>query len=167
MKSARVVPRCVPALFFLAGCMGTPIGPDPESGDSIAVQRTHPDNRGKKHEPDPTESALTPQWAWYRLALADEFDPLSRFGLDGQQVLLQTDSTITSWGADYWGYWDEPFTIEGDVVSYTVGLTHTTYTFVPLVGDGFDVTRTLVVQPYLSGEPTTTLTHVGMFEPER
>jgi hypothetical protein len=165
MKSARVVPCCALAVFFLVGCM-TPIAPDTESGDGIAAQRTYPNKRGKKHESDSTPPAPTPQWAWYRLALADEFDPLSRFGLDGQQVLLQTDSTITSWGTDYWGYWDEPFMMEDNVLSYTVGLSHTTYTFLPLAGEGFDVTRTIVVQPYLVGEPTTTVTHVGVFEPE-
>lgn len=112
--------------------------------------------------PDPNQD---PFIATYQLHQADDFDPLYRFSISqsGQLMLLETDPTVTSWGTDYWGYWSDPFPYANNEVNYIIGLTNTTYQFQPLPGNKIDVTKILIVQPYPSGTPTTTVTHPGVY----
>jgi hypothetical protein len=90
-----------------------------------------------------------------------DFDPLYQFGKTGGSVLLRSDPDVGLWGEDYYGYWAEPFALDGNSLSYIIGLTHTTYDFEPLADGSVDIVKTLVVQPYLGGSPTTTVTEVG------
>lgn len=101
----------------------------------------------------------------YALFQAVDNDPLFRISISesGDLMLLETDPSVTSWGSDYWGFWSDPFDYVNMEVSYTIGLTHTTYHFEQLPGNKMDVTKTLVVQPYPSGEPTTMVTHPGVY----
>lgn len=156
-----------PLVLLACDAPVAPVAPAVPAGitDQVAEGRGQ---RGKKPKPDPEppDSEPVPPYAWYELTAAADVDPLHRFGLAEQTAKLETDPTVAGWGTDYWGYWSEPFPFDGRVVRYTIGLTHTTYELSPLAGGGFDVTKTLVVQPYLGGEPTTTVTHVGVFAPE-
>ena len=113
-------------------------------------------------EPDPNED---PFIKTYQLFQAIDGDPLYKFSISqsGQLMLLETDPTITSWGTNYWGYWSDPFAYSNHEVNYIIGLTNTTYRFQELPGNKFDVTKTLVVQPYPTGTPTTTETHPGIY----
>jgi hypothetical protein len=115
-------------------------------------------------EPTPAEPQPTPAPQHYQLSVRDAFDPLYRFTWSGNEVLLQTDPTVTVWGTDYWGYWKNPFPLTGDAAIIRVGLTVTTYEFSHLSDGTVDVTKTLVVTPYQGGAPTTTVTHVGIFQ---
>jgi hypothetical protein len=140
---------------------------DPSPGQDMLVAQFA--KGGKKKNPPPTpepEPDPEPNYLWYVEAVNDDYDPLYRFGIEGDEVLLRTDPSVTSWGEDFWGYWDEPYTMVDNKVIYTIGLTHTTYTFVPLPSGGFDVRRRLIRQPYPVGTPDTTFTHVGIFERE-
>ena len=140
---------------------------DPAPGlEDPAPQFAKGGKKKKKDPPPPPPPEPEPDYAWYVEVVNYDYDPLYRFGIDQDRVLLRTDPTVTSWGEDYWGYWDEPYTMVDNKVAYTIGLTHTTYTFDPLPSGGFDVSRRLIRQPYPSGTPDTTFTHVGIFEPQ-
>jgi len=159
--------RALPAILlttivvFLAAACETDVV-DPAPGlDAPAAQFAR---GGKKKDPPPPEPE--PDYVWYVEVVNYDYDPLYRFGIDQDEVLLRTDPTVTTWGEDFWGYWDEPYTKVDNKVMYTIGLTHTTYTFDPLPGGGFDVSRRLIRQPYPIGTPDTTFTHVGIFERE-
>ena len=78
-------------------------------------------------------------------------------------MLFETDPTVTTWGTDYWGYWDEPYTYANGEVEYFIGLTYTVYEFTQVSSNTIDVTKTLVVTPYLGGTATTTVTHPGTY----
>lgn len=150
-------------LLAAGGCESGPMAPDSGAHDGLAPQFA---KGGRKTKDEPTAPEPTPGYVWYSKVASYDYDPLSRYGQDGDQVLLQTDPTVTSWGTDYWGYWSDPYTMVGNTVQYTIGLTHTTYTFSVLADGRIDVSRTLVTQPYPSGDPVTTETHVGIFERE-
>lgn len=118
--------------------------------------------KGGNNQNDP---GVNPFVITYQLYEADDNDPLFRFSISqsGELILLETDATVASWGTDYWGYWSDPFPYANNEVNYIIGLTNTTYQFQPLPGDKIDVTKTLIVQPYPSGTPTTTITHPGVY----
>jgi hypothetical protein len=118
--------------------------------------------KGKNRDIKPVEDTLG---TTYQLYLADDFDPLYKFTISpsGDLMLLETNPTVTSWGTNYWGYWSDPFLYANNEVNYIIGLTNTTYRFQPLPGNKMDVTKTLIVQPYPSGPPTTTETHPGVY----
>ena len=140
---------------------------DPAPGLDAQAQLGKGGKKKKDPPPEPPPPEPEPGYAWYGETVDFDADPLYRFGIEGNQVLLRTDPTVTSWGEDYWGYWDEPYAMVDDKVEYTIGLTHTTYTFDALSGGGYDVSKRLIVTPYSSnGTPDTTFTHVGIFEPE-
>ena len=101
----------------------------------------------------------------YQLVERDDFDPLWRFTKSGNSMQFETDPSVTSWGTDYWGYWRNPYTLSNDnTVNYIIGLTNTTYTFTIQADGKVDVAKTLIVNPYLGGSPTTTITHMGLYE---
>ena len=166
-RDVRMLPAVLLAtlvVFVAAACEADLLDPDP--GLDVQAQFA---KGGKKKPPPPEPPAPDPEpgYAWYLESVDYDYDPLYRFGIDGTQVLLRTDPGVTSWGEDYWGYWAEPYTMVDNQVVYTVGLTHTAYTFDPLSGGGFDVSKRLIVTPYSSsGVPDTTFTHVGIFEPD-
>jgi hypothetical protein len=138
---------------------------DPNTGLDVPAQFA---KGGKKKDPppEPPPPEPEPDYVWHVEVVDYDYDPLHRFGIDGEEVLLRTDPTVTSWGEDYWGYWDDPYTMVDNQVIYTIGLTHVTYTFNPLEGGGFDVFRRLLVTRHYTGPTDTTFTHVGIFEPE-
>ncbi len=168
-RALRTLPAILLAAFVAlvaTGCEANVFAPD----SGLDVQAQFAKGGKKKSAPPPSEPPPPepePDYAWYVESVDYDYDPLHRFGIDGDQVLLRTDPTVTGWGEDSWGYWDEPYTMVDGEVIYTIGLTHTTYTFDPVSGGGFDVFRRLIVAPYSStGAPDTTFTHVGIFEPE-
>lgn len=118
------------------------------------------DDNGGNQDPEIIEYAAT-----YEIYRAVDHDPLYRFSIStsGDLMLFQTDSTVTSWGSDYWGYWSDPYDYLNGQVEYIIGLTHTTYIFDPLPNDKFDVTKILVVTPYTGGPATTTITNPGIY----
>jgi len=120
--------------------------------------------KGKGTIPDPEPDPI-PFVKTYQLFQAVDWDPLYKFSISesGQLMLLETDSTVTSWGSNYWGYWSDPFVYSNNEVNYIIGLTNTTYRFQALPDNKIDVTKTLIVQPYPSGTPTTTETHPGIY----
>jgi hypothetical protein len=122
----------------------------------------HKDDEGDPN-PDPTPDPFV---VTYQLYQADDSDPLFRFSISesGELMLLETNPTVTSWGTDYWGYWSDPFPYANNKVNYTIGLSNTTYQFQSLPDNKIDVTKILVVQPYLSGTPTTSKSHPGVYE---
>jgi hypothetical protein len=111
-------------------------------------------------DPDPIEYDAT-----YQITEYDEFDALYRFSIcvEGDLMLLQTDSTITHWGTGYWGAWADPYPYADGIVHYIKGLSEVTYEFVGLPGDMLDVSKTLSVTDYLSGHVTTTYKHIGIY----
>jgi len=122
--------------------------------------------KGKGNIPDPEpEPDPDPFVTTYQLFQAIDSDPLYKFSISqsGQLMLLETDPSITSWGTNYWGYWSDPFLYANNEVNYIIGLTNTTYRFQSLPDNKIDVTKTLIVQPYPSGTPTTTETHPGIY----
>ena len=170
MKASFVRALTLVAVLLVAACDLGPLAPAPET--AVAPPSEARRGGGKKPkpnedpEPDPEpEPDPVPDGSTWQLEAPDDHDPLWRFTRSGNQMLLQTDPSVTSWGTDYWGYWSDPFAIDGQDVAYTIGLTHTTYTFVDQPDGRIDVTKTLIVQPYLGGSPTTTVTHVGVFAP--
>jgi len=170
-REVRTLPAILLATFVVlvaTACETNVLDPDP--GLDVQAQFAKGGKKGRpQQEPPPPEPEPEPQpdYAWYVEVVDYDYDPLYRFGIEGDQVLLRTDPAVTSWGEDYWGYWDEPYTMVDNQVTYTIGLTHTTYTFNPVSGEGFDVFKRLIVTPYSSnGVPDTTFTHVGIFEPE-
>ena len=127
-------------------------------------------NKGKPKDDDPVEDPIVdpepdPFVTTYQLFQADDSDPLFRFSISesGELMLLETNPEVTSWGTNYWGYWSDPFLYENDQVNYIIGLTNTTYQFKLLHDNKIEVTKTLIVQPYPSGEPTTTITRPGVY----
>ena len=70
--------------------------------------------RAVDRDPEPE-----PDYVWYVEVVNYDYDPLYRFGIEGDEVLLRTDPTVTTWGEDYWGYWDEPYTMVNNQVFYT------------------------------------------------
>ena len=168
-RTGRTLPAVLLTAFvvlFAAACESHIV--DPTLGpEALVPQFAKSGKKGKKNDPPPPEPEPEPDYVWYVEVVNYDYDPLYRFGIEGDEVLLRTDPTVTTWGEDYWGYWDEPYTMVDNEVIYTIGLTHTTYTFAPLPSSGFDVSRRLITQPYSStGTPDTTFTHVGIFEPE-
>ena len=122
--------------------------------------------KGKNNDDDGGNNQDTIHYAsTYQITAYDEFDPLYRFSFSdaGDLVLLQTDSTVTHWGTDYWGSWADPYPYLDGIVHYFNGLTEVTYDFESLSGDMFDVNKTLSVTEYLSGNVTTTYKHIGIF----
>jgi hypothetical protein len=99
------------------------------------------------------------------LSNVDDADPLYQFAFNssGTQVMFYTDSTITHWGTDYWGYWDEPYIVEDGVVSYTIGLSSTTYLFEDIGNNTFLVSKIVVTSPYNGGPSNTTETTPGEY----
>jgi len=184
MKTPHVLSVAALALFLASGSEANPMLPGADQDlDGISLPSAEargdrgekgPKEKDPKPEPEPEpqpepepepDPEPIPGGAQYQLAEVDDFDPLWRFTVSGNHVLLQTDPSITSWGTDYWSYWSDPYAFHDGVVDYTVGLTHTTYVFTPLGDDRYDVTKTLVVQPYNGGGPTTTVTHPGIYGP--
>lgn len=167
-RERRTIPAILLATFVVlvaTACETHVFDPDP--GLDVQAQFAKGGKKKNNPPPEPPPPEPEPDYAWYVESVDYDYDPLYRFGIEGDQVLLRTDPTVTSWGEDYWGYWDEPYAMVDDKVVYRIGLTHTTYTFNPLSGGGFDVFKRLIVTPYSSnGVPDTTFTHVGIFEPE-
>lgn len=123
-------------------------------------------NKGKPKGDDPIEDPeQDPFVSTYQLLQAHDSDPLFRFSIaqSGELMLLETDPEVTSWGSDYWGYWSDPFLYENGEVNYIIGLTNTTYQFQLLQNNNIEVTKILIVQPYPSGNPTTTITRPGVY----
>ena len=128
-------------------------------------------NKGKPKGDDPVEDPVVdpepdPFVTTYQLFQAQDSDPLFRFSVSqsGELMLLETDPGVTSWGTDYWGYWSDPFLYENGEVNYINGLTNTTYQFNMLPDNKIEVTKILIVQPYPSGDPTTTVTRPGVYD---
>jgi hypothetical protein len=175
MKRSHILPAVVFGLVLSTSCDADPVAPDSEgpaiSASDPAVDlsrrrwRTRPSPTPAPQptppEPEPTPAPQTS--TTYQLSVRDAFDPLYRFTQSGNEVLLQTDPTVTFWGTDYWGYWKNPFPMTGNAVVIRIGLTVTTYDFTPRSDGTIDVLKTLVVTPYQGGAPTTTVTHVGIF----
>jgi hypothetical protein len=141
-----------------------------ETVDQEYLTKGNGKNKGKPKKDDPVEDPVVdpepdPFVTTYQLLQADDSDPLFRFSISqsGELMLLETDPEVTSWGTDYWGYWSDPFLYENGEVNYIIGLTNTTYQFQPLQDNKMEVTKTLIVQPYPSGDPTTTITRPGVY----
>lgn len=102
---------------------------------------------------------------WFQASQVIDPDPLYRFSISqsGSAMMLETDPTITSWGTDYWGYWDEDFPFVNNKVDYTFGLGNTVYTFTQVSPGVYDVTKKLVVSSYNSNTVTTTYSHPGIY----
>lgn len=169
MRIRNLLAFTVLTLVGATACEMGPLAPDTDriAPTGLPAKKGNKPDKGTRpprDEPEP-EPEPTPQYVWYQVSAYDDADPLYRFGIDNELgiIRLETDPSVTSWGTDYWGYWSDPFPFDGSSVSYTNGLSHTTYTFVPSLGGGLDVTKTVVVDPYLGGEPTTTVKHVGVF----
>ncbi|UCF64411.1 MAG: hypothetical protein JSW33_00875 [bacterium] len=158
--------------FFMAALLISSCEKDLNSptDEILSSNKISPNNlkkgkgKGKASDPEP-DPGEDPFIRTYQLFEAIDGDPLYKFSISqsDQLIWLETDPTITSWGATYWGYWSDPFVYSNHEVNYIIGLTHTTYRFQELPGNKFDVTKTLVVQPYPSGSPTTTDTHPGIY----
>jgi hypothetical protein len=142
----------------------SPAGESNSSGTISANEFNKGKGKGKgnNNQNDPEEDPFV---ITYQLYQADDSDPLFRFSISqsGELVLLESDATVASWGTDYWGYWSDPFPYANNEVNYIIGLTNTTYQFQSLPDNKIDVTKILIVQPYPSGTPTTTLSHPGVY----
>lgn len=160
----------IAAVALLMSCEKDVYSPADESSSSgtlsdAGFNKGHGKGKGKHSDdpiPDPTPDPFV---VTYELDQAGDFDPLFKFSISqsGQLMLLETDPTVATWGTDYWGYWSDPFSYTNNEVNYIIGLTNTTYQFQPLPGNKMDVTKILVVQPYPSGTPTTTVSHPGVY----
>lgn len=157
----------VVALVMLTSCEKEVYSPTDETNSSKVISQNDFNKgkgKGKKNdnEGDPIPDPFITTYQMYQ---ADDSDPLFRFSISqsGQLILLETDPTVASWGTDYWGYWADPFSYANSEANYVIGLTNTTYQFQELPGDKIDVTKILVVQPYPSGTPTTTVSHPGVY----
>lgn len=152
----------IAAVIMLTSCERDIYSPaDGTNSSEINSQADFNKSKKKDDGGDPATSFVTT----YQLDQADDWDPLYRFSIYvGQSMLLETDPTVTSWGTNYWGYWSNSFPYANNEVNYIIGLTNTTYQFQPLPGGKFDVTKILIVQPYPSGTPTTTVTHPGVYK---
>ena len=119
---------------------------------------------GDDPAPDPTED--DPFVITYIIDEVDEWDPLYKFSISESGTLMkfETDPTITTWGTDYWGSWADPYPYENNKVNYIKGLTNNTYEFEFLSDGRVDVVTTLIVQPYPSGTPRTTVKHIGIYK---
>jgi hypothetical protein len=135
--------------------------------DNLKKDKGKGKGRNNQNDPpaDPVDPVVDPFVSTYQLDQADDFDPLFRFSISqsGELMLLETDPTVTSWDTDYWGYWSDPFPYTNNEVNYIIGLTNTSYHFQSLPDNKIDVTKILIVQPYPSGTPTTTITHPGVY----
>jgi hypothetical protein len=124
-----------------------------------------PPTTGGPVEPGSRQASLQPSTIADGIYTIEEYitwDPLYKVDKYGNEVLLRSDPSIGMHGEDLYGYWINPFELDGNSVNYVIGLTNTTYDFTPLDATSFDVVKTLVVAPYPSGSPTTTVTHVGV-----
>ena len=119
------------------------------------------DDTDNDDTPDPISYAST-----YKLSSQNATHPLYQFSIStsGDLMLLQTDSTITTWGTDYWGFWSEPFGYSNNKINYISGLTNVTYEFEMLANDQIAVKQTLIVQPWPTGQPTTTISYPGIYD---
>lgn len=131
MKNAWIVTGCAALWVGAAGCAAE-VGEDVGRGAHAVVEAV----------PDGS----------YEIVEYDGYgDQLFRFHLSGDQVLFESDPTVTTWGTDYWGYWADPFPFADDVVQFFRGLSNVQYDF-EVVGDGLvHVTRTLVTVDYGGG----------------
>ena len=130
-----------------------------KKGDNPGKGKGKPSGGNEEPEPSVTYSAT------YLLYMADDPDPLYKFSIatSGDLMLLQTDPSVTGWGTDYYGYWSDPFPFAGNEVNYTFGLANTTYTFIPLPDNKYQVEKTIVQQPYLGSTVTTTVSTPGIY----
>ena len=104
---------------------------------------------------------------FYTLSVPADPDALISFAISdsGNSILLESTTEVGTWGSDFYGYWSEPLAFSNNEVTFTIGgLSHTTYSLSPIGTDQFQVTRTVVQDPYLSGPSTTTITDVGIFQ---
>lgn len=123
--------------------------------------------KGRPKDPTPPPPPVEEEVfeVWYQASQVIDPDPLYRFSISnsGNAAMLETDPTITSWGTDYWGYWDEDFPFVNNKVDYTFGLGNTVYTFTQVSPGVYDVTKKLVVSSYNSSTVTTTYSHPGIY----
>jgi len=178
MKNSYVGLLLLTMLIFIS-CQEEEVLPDSEFQNEVTLRGGKPnDNGGGKgngkgkggkddNNDDDTgeEDPVIEYGDTYQLHERDDYDQLYRFSftVEGDQVLFQTDSTITSWGTDYWGYWAEPHPYENGVVQYISGLSFVKYEFVE-VGDGvFDVSKMFVQGFYNSTHTDTTFSHPGLY----
>lgn len=144
-------------------------------GDAPSDQglRTKKDNSGKgkgkkDNDTDTTSTDTEVKYAkTYRIKQDIKVtDPLYKFHISesGDLILLESDSTIAMWGADFWGSWKDPFTYGNNKVNYINGLSNITYEFFPQSDGTISVKLTVITQPYPSGEPRTTVSYPGVYE---
>jgi hypothetical protein len=162
----------IAVVVMLTSCEKEVFSPAGESNPSGVISENefnkgNGKGKGKNNQNDPPidPPEVDPFVITYQLYQADDSDPLFRFSISqsGELMLLESDATVASWGTDFWGYWSDPFPYANNEVHYIIGLTNTTYQFQPLPDNKIDVTKILIVQPYPSGTPTTTLSHPGVY----
>ncbi len=153
-------------LFFagsllLSSCEKDRLAKDEQSE---MIKKSRRGQGGKKNQPPPPPPAEV-FTGYYQLQNAHDFDPLFRFAISasGQFMMLESDASISSWGTDFWGYWDEPFAYTNQQVNYTFGLSNTSYTFSPIAVNEFDVYKRVIIHPYLSGTADTAYSLPGIY----
>lgn len=156
---------CVFAVLSLSACEQDLVNvrPDAPAAEAGGLNDALAAAKKSKKGPQKPGKPPAPVGTTYEISVPDDPDPLFRFTISGNSIQLESDPSVASWGSDYWGYWSDPFELGDDAVTYTFGLSTTTYALTPQPDGTLDVTRTVVVQPYLGGSPTTTVSHVGAF----
>ncbi|MBR9859771.1 hypothetical protein GYB22_03300 [bacterium] len=171
MNIKTILPALALLIFTFSSCIKCD-EPEPVYQDFDQQEdqlRRGGDNKGKgknkdNDTTDPDPDTETGNAVEYMLTEVEDHDPLYRFAVDGDQVMFYTDPSVTSWGTDYWGYWDEAYDWNNGEVNYIIGLTNVTYSFDEISEGTYEVTKTLIVSHYLTGESTTTVTVPGIYE---
>lgn len=100
----------------------------------------------------------------YTIVSVKNPSPLYKYTVTGKSVLLQSNPDDGNWGTDYYGYWSNAFTLSGNKIEHTSGLSTSIYEFNVQSNGNVSVVRTTIVAPYQSnGETTTTVTNLGIY----
>lgn len=148
---------CLSVLFLTISC---------ESDDFIfeddALITAQENETSERKQKGKTSSSL--QKGTYTIINVETPSALYKFTVKGRGVLLQSDPSVGTWGTDYFGFWSSPFTLNGNRIEYTNGLSTSIYEFNVQSNGDVHVVRTVIVAPYQSnGETTTSITNLGTY----
>jgi hypothetical protein len=142
-----------------------------KAGNNKGKGKGKGNNDGSSDDSDSDTGGDTISYAYtYVLKTYENKDPLHKFRISstGDIMQLRTDSTITSWGEDFWGSWEDPFEYADNQVVIRSLFAITTYTFNTLSDGSVDVYKEKIVQlSYLDPNTLdTTYSHPGIYELE-
>jgi len=180
MKNHRLISLAL-ILMLAAACQKEEVSPASnetvitDAGSDLKNKKGDNGGKGGKKDRNNSDDTAEPTdsityASSYILSTSKDADPLHRFLISksGDLILFRTDSTVTSWGEDYWGYWKDPADFKDNQVVHHYALSKTIYELNKNSDGTYDVKRTLIAsRSYFPGSPIdTTVTYPGTYRRE-